>query len=282
MGTALALVFLVALVAGGIAVRNSHRHNLALRRVEEGVSRDGEEVVRDPRSILIRHRLVAVLIGVVAGLFLYWFFSVPPWLSLAFAFVAGSVAWIGEEFLYTRKVAKIEEQLADAIDLMVAAMQAGTGLIDAMGVAALESRKPLKRTLDEMLNRLRLGDNPSSVFRDFGRRVPLESAQLLAFTLAVHWSIGGSLAPALSSAGQSTRHRIEFFRRVRSQATEGRFSVVVMLIITYALTLLMWKAYPERVEGFLGSEVGIGLTAAVVFLEGIGLVWMTALTRIRA
>jgi len=82
--------------------------------------------------------------------------------------------------------------------------------------------------------------------------------------------------------GQSTRHRIEFFRRVRSQATEGRASVIGMLIITYGLTMLMWKAYPERVEGFLTSEVGVGLTAAVVFLEGIGLVWMTALTRIRA
>lgn len=282
MVTVIALAFLVALVAGGIAVRNSHRHNLALRRVEEGVGLDTAGPLRDPRSILVRHRLVAILIGIVAGLVLYWVLGVPFWLSLAFSFVAGSVAWILEEFLFTRKSAKIEEQLADSIDLVVAALQAGTGLVDAIGVSAEEARHPLKPTLDEVMNRLRLGDNPDSVFRDFGRRVPLESAQLLAFTLAVHWSIGGSLAPALASVGQSTRHRIEFFRRVRSQATEGRVSVIFMLIITYALTILMWKAYPERVEGFLSSEIGIGATALVVFLEGIGLVWMTALTRIKA
>lgn len=281
--TMFAVACLVALVAGGLVLRNSQRHNAAMRRVDAGVGVEYVERSRGPiRSILKRNRLAAVLAGVVAGLLLYWFMHVTFWLAAAFAFVVGAVAWIVEEFIARRAAIRVEEQLADSVDLIVAALQAGTGLVDALGVATQEARRPLRRCLEEMLNRLRLGDNPEAVFRDFARRIPLESAQLLAFTLSVHWSVGGSLAPALASVGQSTRHRIEFSRRVQSQATEGRASVIGMLCITYGLTFLMWKAYPDRVEGFLSSEVGVGLTAAVVFLEGIGLVWMTRLTRIRA
>jgi Flp pilus assembly protein TadB len=88
------------------------------------------------------------------------------------------------------------------------------------------------------------------------------------------------MARALASVSQSARHRIEFFRRVRSQATEGRASLVGMLGITYLLTLLLWRAYPQRFEGFFEAEVGIALTTTVLILQGIGLVWTTLLTRI--
>lgn len=262
--------------------RRARHRALVLERVSVETSEEAQSVrSREIRSILVRRPWLPVALGVIAALVMRIGVGMELPLAIAFAFVFGSVSWIVEDFLYGRKEIRVEEQVADAIDILVSALRAGTGLVDGMTIAANEARAPMKRVLEEIVNRLRLGDDPEIVFRDFARRVPLESAELLAFTLTVHWNVGGSLAPALGTVGQGTRHRIEFSRRVRSQATEGRASVVGMLAITYLLALLMWKAYPERFDVFFASSIGVGMTSAVVILEGIGLVWMSLLTRIK-
>ncbi len=276
---ALALVAFVVFVMLG-----SHRRHQALLRLDEsGVAAKRGDFGGDrvPRPVLTRHRWLTILIGgavgVAATLVLGW----PLWLSIAVGFVVAAIAWIIEDFIAVKRELEVEEQTADAIDLMVSALRAGTSLVDAIRIAAQESRKPVRPAIEEVVQRLDLGDDPDAIFRDFSLRVPVETARVLAFSLTVHWRVGGGMARALASVSQSSRHRIEFFRRVRSQATEGRASLIGMLGITYLLTLMLWRAYPARFEGFFASSVGIALTTTVLLLQGIGLVWTTALTRIK-
>lgn len=277
-----AVLITAGVVLGAVAAR---RRDVARRRV--GAVADAPAwlqlgITRSVPSILRRYRWVCVLIGVGTFFLLWLWFSWPLWLAFSFAFVVASIAWIVEDFIAATRELTAESQIADAIDLMVAGLRSGASLVDAIGIAAEEARKPLLPALDEMVHRLQLGDSPDATIHDFAQRVPLETAQILCFSLTVHWRIGGSLAPALVTVAQGARQRIEFARRVRSQATEGRASLIGMLGITYVLTLLLWRAYPERFESFFSSEIGIGMTATVVLLQGIGLVWMTMLTRIRA
>lgn len=282
MGAFVIILFAVLVAAAVFVYRRQRMHDLIVERVALETSEEAQHIrSRSVRSILVRRRWIPFALAVLAAAVMNVAANMAFWLAIAFAFVFGAVAWIVEDFFAGRRELAVEEQVADAIDILVSALRAGTGLVDGLTIAAHEARKPMKRVLEEIVNRLRLGDDPEIVFRDFGRRVPLESTELLAFTLSVHWNVGGSLAPALATVGQGTRHRIEFSRRVRSQATEGRASVVGMLGITYMLALLMWKAYPDRFDAFFASSIGIGLTAAVVILEGVGLVWMSLLTRIR-
>jgi tight adherence protein B len=275
-----------AVMAGVVvALVGSHRRQRALGRMDEqGVldRRAGDDAVVSRGPILRRHRWIAIAVGtavsLAATLILFW----PVWLSIAIGFVVSAVAWIVEDFIAGSKQLKVEEQVADAIDLAVSALKSGMSLVDGLRIASEEARKPLKPAIEEIVQRLDLGDDPDTVFHDFSLRVPVETAGVLAFTLTVHWRVGGGLARALASVSQGARHRIEFHRRVRSQATEGRASLIGMLGITYVLTLMLWRAYPDRFEGFFGSSVGVALTTTVLVLQGLGLVWTTALTRIKA
>lgn len=274
----------VGLIFVGVYFIHAQRRNLArVRLADDTGSADRDEWEgRAPGSILGRHRWVAVVIGLGVLLVLAIAIGFAFWLSFAIAFVVGSVAWIVEDFLASRKELRVEEQCADSIDLVVSALRAGASLVDALRIASQECRKPLKPALEELVRRLELGDDPDAVFHDFGLRVPVETASVLAFTMTVHWRVGGGLARALATVAQSARHRIEFTRRVKSQATEGRASLIGMMAITYLLTLILWRAYPDRFEGFFRSSIGIGLTTTVLLLQSIGLMWTTALTRMKA
>ena len=98
--------------------------------------------------------------------------------------------------------------------------------------------------LEEVLGRLRYGDNPIAVFRGLARRVPLDNFRLFATSLAVHWEVGGSLGPTLSTVGRTIRDRIEIARRIRSMTTQSRVSTIAVLATTYFLAVLMWRNDP--------------------------------------
>jgi Flp pilus assembly protein TadB len=54
---------------------------------------------------------------------------------------------------------------------------------------------------------------------DLQVHVPLETFDLFATSLAIHWEVGGSLATTLSTVGRTVRDRIELARRVRAQSS---------------------------------------------------------------
>ncbi len=65
----------------------------------------------------------------------------------------------------TRVRLRIEEQLADAIDLMVAGLRVGAGASGVLEAATREARWPLRPQFDELLGRIRYGDDPQAVLR---------------------------------------------------------------------------------------------------------------------
>jgi uncharacterized membrane protein (UPF0127 family) len=122
----------------------------------------------------------------------------------------------------------IEVQLADAIDLMTGALQAGGGVTSALENAIAETRRPLRPQLEDVLGRIRFGDDPQAVLRSLAARVPLETFRLFASVLSVHWEIGGSLAPTLATVGRQVRDRIELSRRLRSLTVQSRASTIAV------------------------------------------------------
>lgn len=140
---------------------------------------------------------------------------------------------------------------------------------------------PLRPLLDDMSRRLRLGDDPTTVFAEPARRVPLPGFRLFALSVGTQWEAGGSLAPALALVGRSVRDRIALARRVNSQSTAAVGSMIAIMLITYVVGLMMWLWEPERVEGFLGTRVGAIAAAIAMVLQAAGLLWMSRIARIR-
>ena len=77
------------------------------------------------------------------------------------------------------------------------------------------------------------------------------------------------------------RDRIDLARRVRSESRQSMASVVGILFITYAIAIVTWRVDPERMEAFLNDETGARFAAGAVFLQAVGLLIMSKLSRIR-
>jgi len=278
------LLSLAACVGAAVfAWRMSRLRRLALDRLAPVIPAESgsSHARRRGRPAIRRWRWIAPLAGLAVFLLLFVAVGWSATYSFAIASVVLLVAAQIESHLAQRRAARLESQLADAIDLMVGALGAGAGASAALETAIRESRRPLRPLLEEISGRIRYGDDPEEVFSELADRVPLETFLLFTSTLAVHWEVGGSLAPTLATVGRTIRDRIEMNRRIQSNITQSQFSTYAVLLLTYFIALLMWRNNPDQMRQFLSTSTGATFVAGSIILQAVGMAWMAAISKPR-
>ena len=219
--------------------------------------------------------------GALAAAGVFWGTNLPAPYAVGAGALMGAIAYLLEIRVADKKIERIEEQLADGIDMMVASLRAGSALLAALEATHRESRPPMKMELETIVGRIRVGEDPRDVVRELAFRVPLESFRLFSHTLLVHWETGGSLASSLRTIGRTVRDRLEVSRRINAQAVESQISVVAVLLITYGLAAFMMNANPGPFLKLIYSLIGSYIAGALMILQAIGMVWIWRMSRIR-
>lgn len=209
----------------------------------------------------------------VAGVGLPWSYG------SAFTVLFMLIMWQVEDWWFQYRLRKTEQQLAASIDMMVSAVKSGVSLQAAMESAMRYSRAPWKQELQEVVGRIRYGDNPIEVLNDLSQRIPLETVRLFAQTLAVNWSAGGRLSQTLANVGRTIRDRMELTQRMHAMTTQARLSIISVIGVTYFIAAMMWRNDPERMSDFLQSLVGQGMVTTAIVLQAVGIVWISWLSR---
>jgi tight adherence protein B len=228
-----------------------------------------------------RHRMIPAVVGIVTGLGLRYGADLPLPVAAATGLMVGVLGYLVETIVAGNRLTRIETQLAEAIDLMVGALQAGLSLSRALETARQESALPLRKYLDNLVRKIRLGEDPASAVRELGETIPLETFQLFSLTLSAQWWTGGSLASTLAGVGRTIRDRIELTRRIRTQGVEAKASVIGVLAISYALALIMWRANPEPIEEFFASDIGATFAGAAMGLQAVGIMWINRISQVK-
>ncbi len=281
------LILAVLLLGIGAIVyywRSAHARQRARERMEHAAEvSQGLPPAPLPKaqSYLVRYRFVPWVLALIVAALLHYAFGWALPFVFAISLVVGLLVDRLECYLAERRTAKIETQLADAIDLMVAALRAGAGVADALENAMRETRSPLLPQLEEVVGRIRYGDDPRSVYRGLTKRVPLETFLLFASALSVQAETGGSLAPTLASVGRTIRDRIEIARRIRSNSAQSEVSTLAVFLLTYFIAILVWRGNPEQMHEFLATTIGQWAVATTILLQAAGLVWMSVISRMK-
>jgi tight adherence protein B len=278
--TALLLVGAVAAFLVRRRLEQQARERLG-RTLPDAAPQVATRLAEAPRSLLEPWTWLPPAVALVVTLAAHLLFGFGGALAAALGVVAGVLAWLADGWRLARTTARLETQLAEGVDLMVAALRAGAGITDALAAASKRVRDPFGRLLADAVERLRLGDDPLDVLAVLRARVPLESYRLLTFALASQWQGGGSLSATLAGVARGARDRLALAGRIRSQAIETQVSVLAVLLVTWGLALVLWRAEPGRMESFLASALGGWLLVSVLLLQALGIVWITRLARIR-
>ena len=203
-----------------------------------------------------------------------------PWpLALAVAILALVLALRAVASWAEHRERKVERQLSEPLDMMVASVKAGAALPAALESARTAVGRPFRTHLDVLISRVRFGDDPQDALLELADWLPLETVRLFSRALAVNWSVGGKLSDTSANVGRTVRDRAELTRRTQAMATQARLSVIVIIGVTYFIAALMWRNDPPRFVSFLASTAGQAAVAIAVIAQGVGTLWVARLSR---
>jgi tight adherence protein B len=123
-----------------------------------------------------------------------------------------------------KRLAMIEEQLPDAVELMVRSLRVGHPFSSAIQIVAKEVQDPLASEFGVIADESAFGRDVGEALKDMAERLDMQDLRFLAVAVAIQQQSGGNLAEILSGLAKVIRARFRLFRRVKAITAEAKWS----------------------------------------------------------
>ena len=243
----------LALLADG---RDSEEVLAILRQEREGAARAESAPLIGRLAVTARHAnlgltarslwLLLFSLAAAAFLFLTLFTQSTLFLRLVVAIIIGYAAlyfWLRGKA--RRRIALIEEQLPDALDLMVRSLRVGHPINGAIAMVAREMPDPIGTEFGLLADEATYGMSLTDALDKLTARVPVPDLRFLAIAINIQSSSGGNLAEILEGLAGVIRSRFKLFRKVRAITAEARWSGWFLSIFPIAALLLVQIVDPN-------------------------------------
>ncbi len=307
-GAVLLVIQGIYLLAFGKSIEHDSKLNRRLELLQKGATKkDVMEQLRKERSVhtgkisipiygLIEERArkgniafsARTLILLMVGLSVFSFVllsiatSTEPSIRLAMSAVfgfGGVFFWISSKA--KKRVGAIEEQLPEAIDLMVRSLRVGHPFGAALSIAADEVADPLGSELGLIADEISYGRDAGEALAEFGDRVDLQDIRFFSAAVSIQQKSGGNLAEILDGLSKVVRSRFKLFRRVRAITAEAKWSGMFLSGFPIAAMLMIQMIKPDYYDDVKETPLYLPLAIVVVVFLIINVLYMRKMTDIK-
>lgn len=173
-----------------------------------------------------------------------------------------------------------EDQLPDILDLIAGSLRSGWGMQQSIDLVVTETGEPARSEFKRTQSEVRLGLPLEEALARMADRVGSEDLRWTVSAIAIQREVGGNLAEVLNTVSHTIRERAELRRQVSALTAEGRFSLVVLTILPFALFGLLFLVNPGYILISLTTPLGLVAMAAGAMLLVIGIFWLNRVVRI--
>jgi tight adherence protein B len=136
--------------------------------------------------------------------------------------VGGVYVWINSKA--KKRMAMIEEQLPDAVELMVRSLRVGHPFSSAINIVAREVPDPLGTEMGMIADEAAYGRDMGEALKAMAERMDMQDLRFLAVAVNIQQQAGGNLAEILDGLAKVIRSRFKLFRRVKAITAEAKWS----------------------------------------------------------
>lgn len=213
-------------------------------------------------------QLIYIMIGV--GIVAFLAMTLLTGAALPLRLLLSVVMGVGGVYYWVNSTAKkrigmIEEQLPDAVELMVRSLRVGHPFVTAIGTVAKEVSDPLGSELGVIADEAAYGKDVAESIGTMAERLDLQDLRFLAVAVGIQQTSGGNLAEILQGLSDVIRARFRLFRRVRAITAEakwsGNFLSVFPLLALVGINVMQPDYYADVVGTpfFIPACVGVGV-----------------------
>ena len=152
--------------------------------------------------------------------------------------------------------AERDEQLADAVGSVTAALRAGLSVPQSLAYAAAETPAPLGSALGDVVDQLDVGVPLETAVTDWADRAGTGDARLLAGVIRLHRRSGGDLPSVLDQVVAALRERRAAAREVRALTAQARLSGAILGFLPIGFFAFLWLTSRRDIEGAFRTPGG--------------------------
>ena len=304
----LALVQGIYLTVFGKSISLNNKVNRRLDMLERGAGR--EQVLEQLRkemsqhlkskniplySILAEKAQKANIAFTPSQLFMVMgILSVVAFVGLTFAtgasfpirIVVAIIMGIGAVFVWVNNTAKkrmgmLEEQLPDAVELMVRSLRVGHPFTSALQIVAKEVPDPLGTEMGIISDESAYGRDVGEALKHMAERMDMQDLRFLAVAVTIQQTSGGNLAEILDGLAKVIRSRFKLFRRVRAITAEAKWSGMFLSLFPVVALVMINVIQPNYYDDVKETSAFIPACLVVAAFLVVNVFVMKALVNIK-
>lgn len=226
--------------------------------------------------------MVMVVLSVFAyvGLTFATSAETPVRIALAIGMGVGGVYfWVSSKA--KKRMALLEEQLPDAVELMVRSLRVGHPFSNAIAIVSKEVADPLGTEFGLIADEATYGRDVSESLRAFATRMENQDLHFLAVAVSIQQQSGGNLAEILDGLAKVIRSRFKLFRRVKAITAEAKWSGMFLSGFPIAAIVLIQMIKPDYYDGVKDTQYFVPAALFVVTFLIINVIFMKIMVNIK-
>jgi tight adherence protein B len=197
-----------------------------------------------------------------------------------------SAGFLPLPFLYVRhrrakRLTKLEQQLPEALGMMVSALRVGHSLIASLGAVAQDSREPISGEIRKCFEEQNYGVDLRTALVNLTQRAPIQDFRIFVAAVLIQKESGGNLAEVLEKVAETTRERFRLKKQVSVHTAQGRMTGWVLSLLPVGLGLAMYFVNPEGMSILWKRPIGLKLLWVAVSMDVVGGLIIRRIVRIR-
>lgn len=298
----------IYLVAFGKSIRLNSRVNRRLEMMEKGSTR--QQVLDQLRKEMSQHgksmsiplysllaekaQKAAIafspqqLMLIMAGLAVFAFvgLSVGTATPLGVRVLASIVIGVGGVFFWVnskanKRMALLEEQLPDAVELMVRSLRVGHPFNSTVQIVSKEIEDPLATEFGIIADESAYGRDVGEALKEMAERLDIQDLRFLSVAVTIQQQSGGNLAEVLAGLAKVIRARFRLFRKVKAITAEAQWSGKFLSAFPLLALIGTLIKDPNYYDGVMDHPWFIPACFVVGIMLTINLVVMRFLTNIK-
>jgi tight adherence protein B len=195
--------------------------------------------------------------------------------------VLGAAPLMYLHYRRSKRMAKMERQLPDALDLMTRALQAGHAFTSALKMAGEEMADPVAGEFRTVHDEVNFGVSLEQALTHLSERVPLTDLRYFVVAVLIQRESGGNLTEILGNLSRLIRERLKLLAKIKVLSAENRMSAWILGLMPFFLAGAINLANPKFMSLLWTDPIGIDIIKYMLTLMLIGVVIMRRIISVR-
>jgi len=173
--------------------------------------------------------------------------------------VAAAVAYLPFAYISikrSRRLAKFNAGLPDAIDMMGRALRAGHSMVAAINIVAEQSAEPVAWEFGEVFKQQNFGLPLRDALNQMLDRVPSQDLRVLVTGILVQKDTGGNLAEILDRTVAVIRDRLRIQGEIKTHTAQGRLTGYILCALPIVMMVVINMVNPGYSNILMDTPLG--------------------------